>query len=1126
MKQALMKNAYALRSKHRYEMAVAFFIMAGALNDAISVCLRDMNNIQLAVLVCRLCDSKSWGHASHVNIDDHGAFYLDPECRDKAIHLIYLPHLIIPSIITFDTASLLLGLVLSKNFDLAHVCFGCHDDVIGLMTVVESPLASVVEEYIKNDKRIMSLHTLLSEGVIDASIGRCANFVAKQLIRAMCSVSVLLARHPELSLMLDLLATMSPSKDEPDGRRIMSHSLQSFVSHRLLVRRGRHVLAALTIGECMRSFNAAARLMLFPVQATTKSSVTAKKQEGVSSDYHDYTSYVMFSDDESDDDEQQQASVSVTPQQLMALRFGRRYLEGVFLSFSAQFVLRRLHSRLAGPGVGSYGASDIGYEDKMWQADKVINDETACQAAGVIPFHLHYNIIRKTNDGRCTVVPVKASSFPVMFDQLATDLDCLADVVYQEQISDQSGGGPGEWKASKLQLEISDRLTLTAERAQVPAIRCLMLMYERIRKARKVMREVDSDISNLVDRWSRLTTTQPLDISEAKDIVKRAACVLYGSEPAKLVECWVTESIGLLGLPVMYALGSRTSEAWIRIIGQVIWIADGDYLFGSLMEMMIAEILDAVTASPSKNEIISCVHGAAATCFAEKMTRNSLAEPMRLRSLTVMRSHISSLKKNLSQLYTMAQSKSNEGGTLLTFAVSSFEPSLMFIPLDESILATLFTYALTHPARCHHILFELLAYVAKVKQQHSEQTRRRRSSKVSVDSDTSDDDSDSDSTSNFGLLFNEGFKPGTDDPAVLQVFARHSIRWRAATLREVFELLWRMAGAEEAVGLSKLLFSDPMSSSCSSTSPPLTQTVVQPVGDDIEIPMTGVNTHRTLLKSIPKALTRLLYSYALFSTIVPSYSWKDLLMPTIDSAVDGKEPNKSHIKNILKGTEGFGGDLGSALGAWMSIPLVDGADMDEHRRIQNVLALFELAFYHHQYESSVASRVVLHLVALQSDVMMMVSALTRDSSKYHPQDIPHMLQPPPDAVSVFWLPISNLNDLLTINDDNGNVTPGSQIPKWQYLDIWRTVCEWGGVLAIRPLVEATVRMIWNEVRTTVPLQLRLQQTSPHLVFSQTNPRTKVRTEYDDVLISSCIAFRMTQPDLVESLFLHPKVIFS
>jgi len=53
-KSAALKNAFALLGKQRYEYAVAFFLLADGLQDAVSACLKYLNDVQLAILLCRV----------------------------------------------------------------------------------------------------------------------------------------------------------------------------------------------------------------------------------------------------------------------------------------------------------------------------------------------------------------------------------------------------------------------------------------------------------------------------------------------------------------------------------------------------------------------------------------------------------------------------------------------------------------------------------------------------------------------------------------------------------------------------------------------------------------------------------------------------------------------------------------------------------------------------------------------------------------------------------------------------------------------------------------------------------------------------------------------------------------
>uniref|UniRef100_A0A1B6CLX3 RAVE complex protein Rav1 C-terminal domain-containing protein n=1 Tax=Clastoptera arizonana TaxID=38151 RepID=A0A1B6CLX3_9HEMI len=53
-RKAALKNAFALLGKQRFEHATAFFLLAGALNDAIEVCLNKLEDLQLAMVIARL----------------------------------------------------------------------------------------------------------------------------------------------------------------------------------------------------------------------------------------------------------------------------------------------------------------------------------------------------------------------------------------------------------------------------------------------------------------------------------------------------------------------------------------------------------------------------------------------------------------------------------------------------------------------------------------------------------------------------------------------------------------------------------------------------------------------------------------------------------------------------------------------------------------------------------------------------------------------------------------------------------------------------------------------------------------------------------------------------------------
>ncbi|RIB04432.1 RAVE protein 1 C terminal-domain-containing protein [Gigaspora rosea] len=53
-KTAAVKNAYALLGKQRYEYAAAFFLLGDKLKDAANVCLKYLDDFQLAIAICRV----------------------------------------------------------------------------------------------------------------------------------------------------------------------------------------------------------------------------------------------------------------------------------------------------------------------------------------------------------------------------------------------------------------------------------------------------------------------------------------------------------------------------------------------------------------------------------------------------------------------------------------------------------------------------------------------------------------------------------------------------------------------------------------------------------------------------------------------------------------------------------------------------------------------------------------------------------------------------------------------------------------------------------------------------------------------------------------------------------------
>ncbi|KAH7280307.1 hypothetical protein KP509_37G060800 [Ceratopteris richardii] len=53
---AALKNAYTLLGKHQHELAAAFFLLGGDLSSAVSACAKNLGDLQLALVICRLSE--------------------------------------------------------------------------------------------------------------------------------------------------------------------------------------------------------------------------------------------------------------------------------------------------------------------------------------------------------------------------------------------------------------------------------------------------------------------------------------------------------------------------------------------------------------------------------------------------------------------------------------------------------------------------------------------------------------------------------------------------------------------------------------------------------------------------------------------------------------------------------------------------------------------------------------------------------------------------------------------------------------------------------------------------------------------------------------------------------------
>ncbi|XP_034672177.1 dmX-like protein 2 isoform X1 [Drosophila subobscura] len=77
-RKAALKNAFVLLGKQRFEHAVAFFLLANSLNDAIEVCMNKLEDFQLALIIARLYEGDAEGCYYHKLLHEH-VLGTDPE---------------------------------------------------------------------------------------------------------------------------------------------------------------------------------------------------------------------------------------------------------------------------------------------------------------------------------------------------------------------------------------------------------------------------------------------------------------------------------------------------------------------------------------------------------------------------------------------------------------------------------------------------------------------------------------------------------------------------------------------------------------------------------------------------------------------------------------------------------------------------------------------------------------------------------------------------------------------------------------------------------------------------------------------------------------------------------------
>ncbi|KAJ7951329.1 Transducin family protein/WD-40 repeat protein [Quillaja saponaria] len=77
-KAAALKNAYVLLGKHQLELAIAFFLLGGDYSSAINICIKNLGDEQLALVICRLVEGRGGQLERHLITK-----YLHPSSTEK-----------------------------------------------------------------------------------------------------------------------------------------------------------------------------------------------------------------------------------------------------------------------------------------------------------------------------------------------------------------------------------------------------------------------------------------------------------------------------------------------------------------------------------------------------------------------------------------------------------------------------------------------------------------------------------------------------------------------------------------------------------------------------------------------------------------------------------------------------------------------------------------------------------------------------------------------------------------------------------------------------------------------------------------------------------------------------------
>ncbi|KAF4110433.1 hypothetical protein G5714_009685 [Onychostoma macrolepis] len=144
-RKAALKNAFSLLGKQRFQHSAAFFLLAGSLKDAVEVCIEKMQDLQLALVVCRLYESEFEMSCSYKRILQRH----DPFLRSMAYWVL-------------DDYSRALDTLLEPNTDTSHEGTGsspCSPDVFNFYTYLRTHPLLLRRHFGSSDKAKVGLTT-------------------------------------------------------------------------------------------------------------------------------------------------------------------------------------------------------------------------------------------------------------------------------------------------------------------------------------------------------------------------------------------------------------------------------------------------------------------------------------------------------------------------------------------------------------------------------------------------------------------------------------------------------------------------------------------------------------------------------------------------------------------------------------------------------------------------------------------------------------------------------------------------------------------------------------------------------------------------------------------------------